>query len=172
MFKQLVQHWLWPSIACIWVLHSLSLPYTLKVRGDLYFTKSLKMAWQNIRDSNFCEYIACLVLRPVANKFSQFYFCKCRLTHQIREKQSTAKISTYTRVLTPLLLPHTVSLSSSHWHTAWLDQRPITRIAQCMGWSGYHSGIYDESLTWIFISLFMKVISDMESGYALVCIPK
>ncbi len=43
------------------------------------------LALRNIRGFNFHKYVACLVLRPVADKVLRFIFHECRLTREIRE---------------------------------------------------------------------------------------
>ncbi len=50
-----------------------------------YFSEILKkLAPRNTSVFSFCKYVACFVLRPVADKMvSGFYFCECRLTREI-----------------------------------------------------------------------------------------
>ncbi len=52
--------------------------FTLTFLWGFFFLRNRKsLALRNIHGFYFREYVACLVLRPVSDKLSRFYFCKC-----------------------------------------------------------------------------------------------
>ncbi len=59
------------SFRCLMSSVSSHEPYTLKFSQGFYFVTIVRAGTVKVHVFNFCEYVACLVLRPVADKFEQ-----------------------------------------------------------------------------------------------------